>query len=778
MNKVDCRELSLKKVKINGDIIGKFGTFEIEQTFKNNKNKVLEVFYTFPIVETATVAGFEVIIGDKVLKGKSTEKKEAKKNYQKNLVKGNSAYLLEQKTENIFTIAVGKLDRNEEVKIKIKYIDKFEIIDNEINVFIPTIITPRYKSKITEKLSYDKVDYNADFTINIAKSVNVESIKSSTNTIKISQTQNSTIAEILDFDMCKDFKLSIKLKEELSSTGLISKTRDDKEIVYLSFMPETTYILEDSEKEYLFLIDVSGSMSGTKMEETKRAVKKCLLQLDIGDKFNIIQFEYFYRAMSLESLDFNEETLAEAIKYIDNLKSGGGTEILSPLKFALYEENTEKTILLFTDGQVGEESEILEFVEQNIGKNHIFPFGIDDNVNAYFIRALARIGNGKAELIQPNEKIENKIFRTFERIQSPLVEEIKVNYKHNKLIDEIRENSTLFNYEFYNVFAKLEDLTDDIELNAIIANDNFGWEINKDNFIRTTVDLEVLFVKQEIDRLEKYVKNAKDKETQNNYINMIIDLAVKYNINSNYTSFLTVYERENKILDIPTFEETKLGDSWLRNKAKQLIDFCCSESYYACDDDDMYCSLMEDRTEIYPESYECHSNFIPNFIKKGEVHEEKRRNLPDYLKDIEEKTSIQKDENKEYLKEYYSKNIYTNSLELEEYLLFTIYYLKNEEEKINIDNNKLYEYLMNNKEKIQENKILQELVIYIYDIIKQTNKTLAIKLLDTLDKRYKKAALTEIDLEYNLHRNYTKEELEKFKKLGKIKNILLHYISE
>ena len=186
---------------------------------------------------------------------------------------------------------------------------------------------------------------------------------------------------------------------------------------------------------------------------------------------------------------------------------------------------------------------------------------------------------------------------------------------------------------------------------------------------------------------------------------------------------------------------------------------------------------MED-IDIVPESYESLSNFIPDFIKKGEVHEEKRRNLPDYLKDIEEKTSIQKDENKEYLKEYYSKNINTNSLELEEYLLFTIYYLKNEEEKINIDNNKLYEYLMNNKEKIQENKILQELVIYIYDIIKQTNKTLAIKLLDTLDKRYKKAALTEIDLEYNLHINYTKEELEKFKKLGKIKNILLHYISE
>ena len=79
MRIIDLKELALKKVKINGDVIGKFGTFEIEQTFINNTKEVLEVGYTFPIVETATIVGFEVDIGDKVLKGKCKEKGEAKK---------------------------------------------------------------------------------------------------------------------------------------------------------------------------------------------------------------------------------------------------------------------------------------------------------------------------------------------------------------------------------------------------------------------------------------------------------------------------------------------------------------------------------------------------------------------------------------------------------------------------------------------------------------------------------------------------------------------------
>ncbi len=157
MKNVDLRELALKKVKITGNVIGKFGAFEIEQVYKNNTKDVLEVGYTFPIEETATVVGFEINVGDKVLKGKCKEKGEAKKEYQKNIVKGNSAYMMEQETDNIFKISVGKIDRDEEVTVKIQYIDKFEITDNTIQIIMPTLVTPKYKSNITNKLIYGNV---------------------------------------------------------------------------------------------------------------------------------------------------------------------------------------------------------------------------------------------------------------------------------------------------------------------------------------------------------------------------------------------------------------------------------------------------------------------------------------------------------------------------------------------------------------------------------------------------------------------------------------------
>ena len=107
-------------------------------------------------------------------------------------------------------------------------------------------------------------------------------------------------------------------------------------------MPEIDDVYEDSEKEYLFLIDISGSMMGVKLEETKRAVIECLKQLDEGDKFNIIAFDHEFEVMSAHAIEYNEKNMQEAARYINSLHAAGGTEILNPIKFALY-ENTEKS---------------------------------------------------------------------------------------------------------------------------------------------------------------------------------------------------------------------------------------------------------------------------------------------------------------------------------------------------------------------------------------------------------------------------------------------------
>ena len=554
---MDCKELALKKVSIEGNVLGKFGIFEINQNFKNDTDQTLEVDYTFPIIATAAIVDFEAQINDKVLKGVCKEKEEAQKEYQENIVKGNSAYLMQEQTPNIFKVSLGKIASGEEIKIKIKYIDTFEVVDNKIKVIIPTLVTPRYASNVTDKLAYGKVDYTVDFYINIDKSVNKKSVYSPSHKIRVIDDEK---IEVLNYDMSKDFKLEIELKNELASNGVYSTTRDDKKVVCLSFMPEILDKYADEEKEYLFLVDISGSMMGRKLEQTKNAVIQCLHQLDEGDKFNIIPFNHEFTAMNVNSMEYNETNLAKATEYVNSLVAIGGTEILRPIMFSLYGNGSNKTILLFTDGQVGNEGRIIQYVKENVGKNRLFAFGIDSNVNAYFIKEISNVGNGKAELIGPKERIDDAIIRTFARIQTPMVENLKIDYGKNKVLDEIKEDENLFNYEFYNVFAKLEDVVDDIRLKGNILDKEYEWTIKKEDLQESKIDLELVFAKLEIDRLEKYIRNSRNFEKMNNYKKMIIDISTKYNINSKYTSYIIVNEREDKIFDVPQYQNTTLSD--------------------------------------------------------------------------------------------------------------------------------------------------------------------------------------------------------------------------
>lgn len=750
MEVVDLRELALKKVKIIGNVIGKFGTFEIEQVYKNNTKNVLEVGYTFPIVETATVVGFEINVGDKVLKGKCKEKGEAKKEYQRNIVRGNSAYMMEQETDNIFKISVGKIDKDEEVTVKIQYIDKFEITDNTIQILMPTLVTPRYKSNITSKLVYGKVDYTVDFEINIDKTLNIKNISCPSHKINLIDEEKTERVEVLKYDLSKDFKLNIELKNELSSNAITSKTRDGKDMIYLSFMPEILDSYEDSEKEYLFIIDVSGSMEGEKLKETKRAVIECLKQLDVGDKFNIIPFESEFEAMNIKSIDYNDANMKKAIKYINNLRTLGGTEILNPIKFALYEKNTDKTILLFTDGQVGNEDEIIKYVEDNINSSRIFPFGIDTNVNSAFIKRLAKVGNGKEELIQPKEKIDDKIIRTFARIQTPLLEELEVDYGTNKVIEEIREEKCLFNYEFFNVFAEIEKLEDDIQLKGKILDKEYIWKISKENINNTNVDLEILFAKQEMERLEEYIINTYEEDKIENYKKMIIELSEKYNINSKYTSFITVYERKNKLLEVPRYQETKLSNKFakgdLMNKVWDMFGMDECEDYEEeCECDIATPSFLRGRGS----SSSSNDLDLPCFIRKD-------KSIMSESKQIEVKKT-DREILQEKVDEYYKIFISKNEKSILTYLLYAVYYLKNKDNKFNY--NDLLIFLNKNKDIILSTDIYMKLIYLCYCKLESNRIIDKRETLNLLDESYKKIAFTNLKINIDL-KTITEKEVK------------------
>ena len=188
----------------------------------------------------------------------------------------------------------------------------------------------------------------------------------------------------------KDFILEYKIADEKPQAALVQGVNEkgDGYFLLMATPPAASEIEDLSPKEMILIIDRSGSMGGEKIiQAKKKALGICLEGLNPQDSFNIIKFDHSFDSMSANSLPVTKETLAAGQGFIDAIQVRGGTEMLEPLSHALKQPKQQgrvRVIVFFTDGQVGNQLEILQEVKKNLGESRIFTFGIDTAVNEYF----------------------------------------------------------------------------------------------------------------------------------------------------------------------------------------------------------------------------------------------------------------------------------------------------------------------------------------------------------------------------------------------------------
>ncbi|MDR0391491.1 MAG: VWA domain-containing protein, partial [Planctomycetaceae bacterium] len=522
----------------------------------NDTDAVLEVTYIFPISSSAIVTSFTATVGEKIIKGKVKEKEKAKKEYQKAMLDGNSAYMMTNDESNIFKMNIGKIAVGEIVKITIDYIDNFEIIANQMRILIPTLVPPRYYSQITNKLDYSKteIEYRGNITITFDKELKIEDIESKTHGIKL----ENNVVTAKNIKLNKDFVLDIQLVDQAFSKGYCHDLPNGNKVVYLSFFPDIEIETQYKPRNYVFVMDVSGSMMGFKLDQTKEAVIKCLKQLKEGDKFNIIPFSNSHKLYSEKLVDYNAENYKKAREFVLSLQAGGGTDMWSVIKKAIHDFTNEKIIFLFTDGQVANESAVAGHVRKSIGKSSLFIFGIDSSVNKKGLQEIAEAGYGKAEFVAVDEMINDKIIRQFARVSSANLFNIVSNCKTNKVIKKIDKVRTFFNHEFYDVLIETDNIADDFEL-ICKTDDNktYSFVIPQNTLEYSDLPLDKIYAYEQIQLAEKYISNYSNKDNKG-YKERVIELAVKYQIDSKYTAFIAVNERDEKLTDIPAIQDTIL----------------------------------------------------------------------------------------------------------------------------------------------------------------------------------------------------------------------------
>src|SRR6267154_1449019 len=214
-----------------------------------------------------------------------------------------------------------------------------------------------------------------------------------------------------------DFELLLPLARGLVGLSLIPHHPAGEDGYFMLLLaPAAAADAAALRRDLVAVIDISGSMSGAKIEQAKAALIQLLGSLRTTDRFRLVAFSGGVRRFAQGWTDATSEDRRAATTWIQSLDAEGGTNIAGALTEAFAESPAEQSlgvVVFLTDGQAstGEKDpeKIAASAEQDRGKFRVFSFGVGDDVNTYLLDRLTERARGTTEYIRPGENIERAV---------------------------------------------------------------------------------------------------------------------------------------------------------------------------------------------------------------------------------------------------------------------------------------------------------------------------------------------------------------------------------
>lgn len=452
----------LMGVSISGEVFGAQARIFVRQRYRNREARPIEAIYTFPLPSDAVLVGFAMECEGRRLEGEVKEREQAFLAYDEAVSQGHGAALLDQERRNVFTASVGNLLPSEETVIEVAYVQRLGADEGALRLMIPTLVAPRYipgtpagdrtghgeihptdqvpdADRISPKIGAVKYGLSINIEFDVGRDVQIESPSHDVKVTIAGGPNDGGHKQRVQFErktvpLDRDLILLASGAEGVSA-GVVAERRNGHEGTFaLTVVPD---LFREgpraAPKDVVFVVDVSGSMAGESIEQARTAMRLCLRHLAEGDAFQIIAFSTTFHSFQPGLVPFTQRTLQEADAWVAALGASGGTEMLKPLlaaTSALSQANPKRgrIIVLLTDGQVGNESEIITQVTASASGARIYTFGIGTNVSDLLLRDLARRSKGEAEFIYPGERIDAKVTAQFARAAAARVEGVSLRF--------------------------------------------------------------------------------------------------------------------------------------------------------------------------------------------------------------------------------------------------------------------------------------------------------------------------------------------------------------
>lgn len=553
----------LKETSVTTNINGIIAETYVTQTYANEGKTPINAKYVFPIYNGATVHGMKMTVGDNVVTAEIKEKEEAIEEYEQAKSEGKSASLLQQKTSDVFTMDVSNIMPGDIVSIEIHYTQLIVSTEGTYQFVFPTVVGPRYVNPFRDidddnwaLIPYckneDKLSSKYNINVSISAGVPISYLKCKTHDTNIKWNEDGSAQINLqnpkDFAGNRDYILEYKLTGKTFAPGLMLHTDETENFFMLMVQPPEQYELSDiPPREYIFVLDVSGSMFGYPIDTAKELINDLVANLKETDLFNLILFSGASIEMAPQSVPATKENIQRATRLINRQNGGGGTELAPALEKAVaYErdENISRSVVVITDGYIFGESEIFDIINENVDTTSFFSFGIGSSINRSLIDGIAKAGLGEAFVVTDSEDAEatSKRFRKY--IQNPVLTDIDITFEGFDTYDvEPAKIPTLFAERPIIVFGKWQgEPTGTIEITGKTGNGNYASKINISEVEALEYNnvIPYLWARTKVERLTGYgASNYEEDEIRRE----VTEIGLKYSMMTPYTSFVAVVDK-------------------------------------------------------------------------------------------------------------------------------------------------------------------------------------------------------------------------------------------
>lgn len=439
----------LKSTDVVANVSGVIADVLVTQRYRNEGTRPINARYVFPGSTRASIHGMRIRIGDHVVVAKIKEREKARQEFEQAKSQGKSASLLEQQRPNVFTMSVANILPQELVEVELHYSELLVPTAGTYEFVYPAVVAPRYSGPpepdtgmeagwAASPFLHEGTAATAAFSVSVVLStgIPIQELRSPSHEIDVAWEGGSrataTLADRSGEGGDRDFILDYRLAGSEIQSGLLLH-EGEKENFFLLMVqpPDRVRGVEIPPREYIFVLDVSGSMQGFPLDTAKLVIRDLIAHLRETDRFNVVLFSGDSRLMAPASIPANEANVERAMQVIETPWGGGGTELVPAMKSALAlprREDFSRTIVVITDGFITAERETFEVIEKNLNRTNFFCFGIGSGVNRYLVEGIARAGAGEPFVVtQPSEAAEAaRRFREY--IQSPVLTDVHVRF--------------------------------------------------------------------------------------------------------------------------------------------------------------------------------------------------------------------------------------------------------------------------------------------------------------------------------------------------------------